>query len=61
MQQGKAYALSRRSYMELRPGEPAFEHQKEILSSHFSTTTQPILLQDIPHFSQIRVVILGGR
>ena len=31
MQQGKADALSRRSYMELRPGEPAFEHQKQIL------------------------------
>ena len=30
-QQGKADALSRRSYMELRPGEPAFEHQKQIL------------------------------
>ena len=31
MQQGKADALSRRSYMELRPGEPAFEHKKQIL------------------------------
>ena len=31
MQQGKADALSRCSYMELRPGEPAFEHQKQIL------------------------------
>ena len=30
-QQGKADALSRRSYMELRPGELAFEHQKHIL------------------------------
>ena len=28
IQQGKAYALSQRSYMELRPGEPAFEHKK---------------------------------
>ena len=28
MQQGKAYALSRRSYMELHPGEPTFEHKK---------------------------------
>jgi hypothetical protein len=31
MQQGKADALSRRSYMELRPGEVAFESQKQIL------------------------------
>ena len=31
MQQGKGDALSRRYYMELRPGEPAFEHQKQIL------------------------------
>ena len=31
MQQGKADALSRRSYMELRPGEPAFEHKKQVL------------------------------
>ena len=31
MQQGKADALSRRSYMELRPGEVAFENQKQIL------------------------------
>ena len=31
MQQGKADALSRRSYMELQPGEAAFENQKQIL------------------------------
>ena len=31
MQQGKAGALSLCSYMELRPREPAFEHQKQIL------------------------------
>ena len=33
MQQGKVDALSRRSYMELRPGEPAFEHKKQILEN----------------------------
>ena len=33
MQQGKAYALSRRSYMELRLGEPAFEHKKNPFGS----------------------------
>ena len=31
MQQGKADALSQRSYMELQPGEAAFESQKKIL------------------------------
>ena len=31
MQKGKADALSRRSYMELRPGEPTFEHKKQVL------------------------------
>ena len=31
MQQGKADALSRRSYMELQPGEVAFESQKKSL------------------------------
>ena len=31
MQQGKAEALSRRPYMELQPGESAFENQKQIL------------------------------
>ena len=31
MQQGKADALSRRSYMELRPEEAAFENHKQIL------------------------------
>ena len=31
MQQGKADALSRRSYMELRPRELAFEHKKQVL------------------------------
>ena len=31
MQQGKADALSRRSYMELQPGETAFEIQKQIV------------------------------
>ena len=31
MQQGKTYALSRGSYMELQPRESAFESQKKIL------------------------------
>ena len=31
MQQGKADGFSWCSYMELRPGEPAFELQKQIL------------------------------
>ena len=31
IQQGKADALSRRSYMELQPGDAAFERQKQIL------------------------------
>ena len=31
MQQGKADALSRNSYMELQPGEATFENQKQIL------------------------------
>ena len=30
-QQGKADALSRRSYLALRPGDPAFDNQKQIL------------------------------
>ena len=30
-QQGKAYALSRRSYLTLRPGDPAFVNQKQVI------------------------------
>ena len=31
IQQGKADALSRRSYLALKPGDPAYDHQKQIL------------------------------
>ena len=30
-QQGKADAFSRRAYLALKPGEPAFDHQKQVL------------------------------
>ena len=33
-QQGKADALSRRSYLAPHPGEPAFDHQNQVLLGH---------------------------
>ena len=34
VKQGKVDALSRRSYLAPRPGEPAFDHQKQVLLGH---------------------------
>ena len=49
MQQGKADALSRHSYMELRPREAAFEHKKQVSLSRSEVEGSRILLLDSFH------------
>ena len=60
-QQGKADALSRRSYLAPKPGEPAFDHQKQVLLGpnrlQLMVTKVPKILCDSSFLDCIRTSI----